>query len=57
VISGILWKLRTGAAWRDIPARYGSWHTCHERYRRWRRLGLWDRIEQALCGAADLPEE
>jgi hypothetical protein len=48
VINGVLWKLRTGAPWRDLPARYGCWHTCHERYRRWRRQGLWDRIEQAL---------
>jgi tetratricopeptide (TPR) repeat protein len=48
VINAILWKLRTGAPWRDLPAGYGSWHTCHDRYRRWRCQGLWDQIEQAL---------
>jgi transposase len=29
VINGILWKLRTGAPWRDLPERYGSWQTCY----------------------------
>jgi transposase len=33
VINGILWKLRTGAPWRDLPERYGPWKTAHERLR------------------------
>jgi transposase len=44
VINGILWKVRTGAPWRDLPARYGLWQTCAERLYRWRRDGTWDRI-------------
>lgn len=44
VINGILWKLRSGAPWRDLPERYGSWTTCHDRYVRWRRGGTWDRL-------------
>ena len=44
VINGILWKLRTGAPWRDLPERYGSWQTCADRLYRWRRDGTWDRI-------------
>jgi transposase len=44
VINGILWKLRTGAPWRDLPERYGSWKTAHERLRRWTADGTWDRI-------------
>ena len=44
VINGILWKLRTGAPWRDLPERYGAWQTCADRLYRWRREGLWDRI-------------
>ena len=48
VIDGILWKLRTGAPWRDLPSRYGPWQTCHDRLVRWRRDGTWDRLlEQA----------
>jgi transposase len=44
VINGILWKLRTGAPWRDLPERYGPWTTCHDRYVRWRRDGTWERL-------------
>ena len=44
VINGILWKVRTGAPWRDLPERYGPWQTCADRLYRWRREGLWDRI-------------
>jgi transposase len=44
VIDGILWKLRTGAPWRDLPERYGPWQTCFDRFNRWRRDGTWDRL-------------
>ena len=44
VINAILWKLRTGAPWRDLPERYGSWKTAHERLRRWTADGAWGRI-------------
>lgn len=44
VINAILWKIRTGAPWRDLPERYGSWKTAHERLRRWTADGTWDRI-------------
>ena len=37
VINGILWKLRTGAPWRDLPSHYGPWQTCYDRFVRWRR--------------------
>jgi transposase len=44
VINGILWKLRTGAPWRDLPERYGSWKTCYDRFVRWRKDGTWERL-------------
>jgi transposase len=44
VINGILWKLRTGAPWRDLPERYGPWQTCYDRFVRWRRDGTWERL-------------
>jgi transposase len=44
VINGILWKLRTGAPWRDLPERYGPWQTCYDRFARWQRDGTWDRL-------------
>lgn len=39
-----MWKLRTGAPWRDLPERYGPWKTAHERLRLWTRDGTWDEI-------------
>ncbi len=43
-INGILWKLRTGSPWRDLPERYGPWQTCHARLVRWQWDGTWDRL-------------
>ena len=43
-VNGILWKLRTGAPWRDLPECYGSWQTCHRRFVRWQQDGTWDRV-------------
>src|SRR3954467_8010403 len=44
VVNGILWKLRTGAPWRDLPERYGPWRTVYARFVRWQRDGTWDRL-------------
>jgi transposase len=44
VINAILWKLRTGAPWRDLPERYGPWKTAHERLRLWTADGSWQKI-------------
>lgn len=44
VLNAILWKLRTGAPWRDLPERYGPWKTAHERLRKWTADGTWERI-------------
>ena len=42
--NGILWTVRTGAPWRDLPERYGPWTTAHERLRLWTADGTWDKI-------------
>jgi transposase len=44
ILNGILWRLRTGAPWRDVPSRYGPWQTCYDRFLRWRRDGTWERL-------------
>lgn len=44
VMDGILWVLRTGAPWRDLPERYGPWPTVYSRFQRWRKAGVWDGI-------------
>lgn len=41
IFNGILWRLHTGAPWRDIPERYGPWQSIYTRFRRWRRDGTW----------------
>ncbi|WP_308101126.1 transposase [Streptomyces sp. S07_1.15] len=44
VLSGIVWKFRTGTAWRDVPERYGPWATLHTRFRRWAADGTFERM-------------
>ena len=53
VINGIVWRLRTGAPWRDIPERYGPWQTCYDRFTRWSRDGTWQAILTTLQVQAD----
>jgi transposase len=53
ILNGILWRVRTGAPWRDLPERYGTWQTVYSRFRRWQRAGVWDRVLAALQAAAD----
>ncbi|MFT2017597.1 IS5 family transposase [Streptomyces sp. 796.1] len=48
VINGILFRVRTGIPWRDLPERFGSWKTVYERHRRWSADGTWDRILRAV---------
>lgn len=48
MLNGILWILRTGAPWRDLPERFGPWRTVYGYFQQWRRDGTFDRILQAL---------
>jgi len=48
LLNAIFWRLNTGAPWRDLPERYGPHQTVHDRFTRWRRSGLLDRILEAL---------
>jgi len=54
IVEGILWALRTGAPWRDLPERFGPWHTVASRFYRWVAAGVWDRVLAALQRRADL---
>jgi transposase len=53
IIDGILWKLSTGAPWRDLPERYGSRQTVYTRVRRWAAGGVWEQIFAAVQQQAD----
>ena len=57
ILNGILWIIRTGAPWRDLPDRYPPHGTCHDRLTRWQRAGIWERVLQALLAEADAAGE
>jgi transposase len=54
VLDGVLWILRTGAQWHDLPTRYPPYQTCHRRYQAWVREGTFEQVLETL--AADLKE-
>jgi transposase len=62
VLNGVLWVLRTGAPWHDLPRRYPPYQTCHRRFQQWQRSGRLDRLLQRLAedlrdrGKIDLSE-
>ena len=62
VLDGVLWVLRTGAPWADLPRRYPPYQTCHRRFQRWVKQGVLEKILRALAedlrdrGKLDLTE-
>jgi len=48
IVEGMLWVVRTGSSWRELPERFGPWSTVSSRYQRWCKEGLWDRILHVL---------
>jgi len=62
VINGVLWVLRTGAPWADLPRRYPPYQTCHRRFQEWIKDGMLERLLRALAedlrdrGKVDLTE-
>ena len=53
VLNGIFWVLRSGAPWRDLPERYGPYTTAYNRFNRWRKAGVFDRLMDAIVKAHD----
>jgi transposase len=51
ILEGIFWIHRTGAPWRDLPEEVGNWSTVYERFRCWRKSGLFQEILDALESA------
>ena len=56
-INGILWVLRTGARWADLPERYGASSTCHERLQTWQQKGIWEKLWRELIATMDEQEK
>ena len=53
MVNAILWVLKTGAPWRDVPRKYGPWQTVYSRFNRWSKRGVWDEVFQALSRDPD----
>ncbi len=48
MLNGVLWVLCSGAAWRDMPERFGPWLTVYQRFRDWRNCGAFDQMLKLL---------
>ncbi|GAM07721.1 transposase [Novosphingobium sp. MBES04] len=53
VLNGIMWRFRSGATWAEVPERYGPSTTCYNRFVRWRKAGVWDRLLAAVSADYD----
>jgi transposase len=52
-VNGVLWVLRSGAHWPDLPERYGKWKSVHTRFTRWAKAGVWERVFTELIKDRD----
>ena len=52
-VNGVLWVLRSGPHWKDLPTEYGNWRSVHKRFTRWAKSGVWERIFQVMLEDAD----
>ena len=57
VIEGIVYRYRTGIAWRDLPERFGPWQTVWKRHHRFARDGTWDKVLSEVVADADAAGE
>ena len=53
-LEGILWIVRTGAPWRDLPDVFGNWFTVWKRFRRWALKGVFENVFRVLSGEPDM---
>jgi transposase len=51
VLNGIFYQLRSGSPWADLPERYGPYTTVYNRFNRWRKAGVWDKLMDAIIAA------
>lgn len=53
-VEAVLWIMRTGSPWRDLPTGHGDWHRTYVRFARWRESGVWKRVADAMRSDADM---
>jgi len=52
-VDAVLWLVRAGAPWRDLPEEFGNWNSVFQRFRRWAKKGVWERLFNALVENPD----
>jgi transposase len=52
-LEAVLWRVRTGAPWRDLPSEFGRWNSVFQRFRRWVKGGVFERVFTCLSGEPD----
>jgi len=52
-VEAVLWIVRTGAPWRDLPSEFGNWNSAFRRFSRWSAKGVWDRMFTVLADDPD----
>jgi len=52
-LEAVLWKVRVGGPWRDLPSGFGEWNSVFRRFRRWAQAGVFERIFEAVSGEPD----
>jgi len=55
-VDAMLWMARSGAPWRDLPEEFGLWNSVYQRFARWQKRGVWQRVFTVLAGDADFEE-
>lgn len=53
MVNAVLWVLRTGAPWRDLPEHYPPWKSVYTRFSRWSAQGIWTCVLRELTAHAD----
>jgi len=53
-VNAVLWIIRTGAPWRDLPPDFGGWSNTHRRFIRWRDKGVWEKLFELLIDDPDM---
>lgn len=52
-LEAVLWRVRTGSPWRDLPASFGNWNSQFRRFRRWARSGVFESLFKAMSDVPD----